>query len=122
MKKSFASSLCVLAFPILVSGCSSDKIASFSEKQAGTQVDAIQYASLKPGQTASEAVLRMLGQPSKIQKKAGKQVWIYTFHTYNSNPMITNRDSYQAVFVEFDHQGILTKRWRKDTKPDGDNW
>lgn len=119
MRTNIRLMLLIAISPAFMAGCSYDRFASFSEKHEGIQVSPSQYSSLQPGQTASVAVKQTLGAPSRVQKKAGREVWVYTYHRFNSNPMITNQDSYQVVFLEFDSKGVLAKRWRKETSDEG---
>jgi outer membrane protein assembly factor BamE (lipoprotein component of BamABCDE complex) len=118
MRKTIRFSLLIAVIPAILSGCSFDRFASMSEQQKGTEVSAQDYSRLVPGQTASAEVQNALGRPSRVQKKLGREVWVYTFHRFNSNPMITTVNSYQAVFLEFDDKGVLNRRWRKETRDD----
>lgn len=120
MRKSIALSLLIAVSPLAMTGCSYDRLASLSVHEEGVKVSPEQYSTFIPGQTASDDVLRLIGEPSRVQEKAGREIWIYTHQRFNSNPMVTPENSFQAVFLQFDKHGILQKRWRKDVLPNND--
>lgn len=120
MRKSIALSLLIAVSPLALSGCSYDRLASLSVHEEGVKVSPAQYSTFIPGQTASDEVVKLIGEPSRVQKKAGREIWVYIHQRFNSNPMVTPENSYHAVFLQFDKQGVLQKRWRKDILPDND--
>lgn len=119
MRKSLVLSLLIVVSPLMLYGCSYDRFISISEHEKGVLVSPAQFSSLIPGQTASGDVEAALGKPSKVQRKGGRDVWVYTYQRFNSNPMISEKNTYHAVFLEFNRNGVLSKRWRKDVLPDG---
>lgn len=118
MKKKVALSLLIGLSSLVLNGCSYDRVISWSAQEKGVLVTPEQYSTFVPGQTACLEVERLLGEPSRVQRKGGKELWVYTHHRFNSNPMVTPENSYNAVFLEFDKRGILLKHWRKDVLPD----
>lgn len=118
MRKSFALSLLITISPLMLIGCSYDRFVSLSEHEKGTKVTPSQFSSFIPGKTASSTVQQILGKPSKIQRKSGREIWVYTYQRFNSNPMIASQNSSHAVFLEFDAKGVLVRRWKKDILPD----
>lgn len=120
MKKSIALSLFITVSPLVLSGCSYDHFVAFSEHEKGTLITPAQLSSLVPGQTRISDARLSLGDPTKVQRKAGRELWAYSYQRFNSNPMVTSQNSSEVVYLEFDSKGVLAKRWRKELRDDGD--
>lgn len=121
MRRSIALSLLIVVSPLMLYGCSYDRFASMTEQKKGVLVSPAQFSSFTPDQTASRDVEATLGQPSRVQKKGGRELWVYSCERFNSNPLIAPQNSFHAVFFEFNSKGILVKKWRKDVFPGKDD-
>lgn len=120
MRKSIALSLLITLSPVVLSGCSYDRFNALSEHEKGILVTPAQMAQLIPGQTKASEARMSLGEPTKVQRKADRELWAYPYQRFNSNPMVTSQNSSQVVYLEFDSKGVLAKRWRKELRDDGD--
>lgn len=112
--------LLLAACPLFMTGCSSG-MADLFIKQEGVEVSKSQFSSFLPGRTHSSAIKSALGEPSRKQRKAGHEIWIYNFKRYSTNPLAIDAMKSQSTLFDFDSKGVLIKRWQHDFKDNGLN-
>jgi hypothetical protein len=115
MNNRIGLALLLAACPLFMTGCASD-MADLFIKQEGVEVSKSTFSSFIPGSTPSSAIKAALGEPSRKQKKAGHELWIYSFKRYSTNPLAIDDMRSQATLFDFDSKGILIKRWQHDFK------